>query len=577
VLWQLDTGRQQFLPHMSSTIQNLVVSPSGTSYAIQLAENSALVLSTAELKPTVNIAGIQSCVVEFGSSASSYIKRTQEDTREFALLQHTPAVVSPSSPSRLLLSVGQTQEVSSHKMPVIGTPFLQTFDLGTGYNVSRQALTRSNITNVNITPNSHQITEPRVIHMKLSFNGEWLVTVDEWVPTKQDLDYTGYQGIDVEAERWSRREVFLKFWQWSANTETWELVSRINAPHTVGSSGAAGRVLGLAAHPTTLCFSTIGEDKIVRTWATKIRKRDGVVIYAENGTSLRNWHCIHAIPLAKPEPYDADNPQTPLSNGSVSFSEDGSILAAACGGNNNGLLYLFNPDTGALRLTLNGMYEGDIIKIEFLGQDLVTLSDRILVYDLVLDQMRYSFELGSAVTSLSIEQKIEMMQLAVDGRSRTFAVAVPGVATKPSKLPKFSEIAVFHQDQHMPLLKERLPTLVTALLPTVDSEGYLVLDSAAEIRTVLKKGSQAITVLAKSTSVLRLDKVDEAASSLITQVDRGEEMELDELPAAIHPTDDANLPVVTQQKLTEVFDTGPSFALPSMEDMFYQVVDLFSA
>jgi len=40
--------------------------------------------------------------------------------------------------------------------------------------------------------------------------------------------------------------------------------------------------------------------------------------------------------------------------------------------------------------------------------------------------------------------------------------------------------------------------------------------------------------------------------------------------------DDDEFPVVTQQQLTSVFDIGPAFALPPIEEMFYQVVDLFA-
>ena len=35
-------------------------------------------------------------------------------------------------------------------------------------------------------------------------------------------------------------------------------------------------------------------------------------------------------------------------------------------------------------------------------------------------------------------------------------------------------------------------------------------------------------------------------------------------------------PVVAQQQLTNIFDVGPSFALPPIEEMFYQVAGLFS-
>ena len=64
---------------MAATIQNVVVSPTGTSYAVQLADNSAMVLSTSELKPVVNIAGIQTSVVESEASIESQVERIEED------------------------------------------------------------------------------------------------------------------------------------------------------------------------------------------------------------------------------------------------------------------------------------------------------------------------------------------------------------------------------------------------------------------------------------------------------------------------------------------------------------------
>jgi NET1-associated nuclear protein 1 (U3 small nucleolar RNA-associated protein 17) len=41
--------------------------------------------------------------------------------------------------------------------------------------------------------------------------------------------------------------------------------------------------------------------------------------------------------------------------------------------------------------------------------------------------------------------------------------------------------------------------------------------------------------------------------------------------------DEHETPVVTQQQLASIFDIGPAFALPPMEEMFYQVAALFSA
>jgi NET1-associated nuclear protein 1 (U3 small nucleolar RNA-associated protein 17) len=582
VLWQLDTGKQQFLPHMTATIQNVVVSPSGTSYGIQLADNSAMVLSVAELKPTANIAGIQARTLEYEDPVDSSVRRVEENAFGSLLFQHTAAAVNPANPSQLLLTVGSAQGVSHTKPLHTSIPFLQTFDLGTGHGVSRQALARTNVTNINVAPNAHPVSEPKVIHMQTSFDGTWLATVDEWVPPVRDLDFIPQQGMLMESEHRRRTEIFLKFWEWNKENGDWELVTRIDAPHASADMASSGKILSLAADPSSTRFSSIGDDGVVRIWSLKTRKRDGVPVRGKQGKTLRNWNCLHAISIGKSE--FMDQGARSLRNGGVAFSEDGSVLAAACGRQADGLLHLIDPELGTVRSSRTGLFDGPLLKMEFLGQDLITVSDRVIVYDLIADELRSGIQLSPAVTCLSTQQKKEMIHLAVDRKSRTFAIALPATYEgraypKSSLLSWYSELAVFQSDRLKPVIAHSLPTIITALLPSVGSEGYLILDSAAEIWSVLRQGMHAVTSLAQSTSALQLDTAEESIGDLLRLVENEEaEAEIDgNLPSADLPIDDDDdeHPVVTQQQLSEVFDIGPSFALPPMEDMFYQVAALF--
>ena len=579
VLWQLDTGKKQFLPHMSATIRNVVVSPSGTSYGVQLGDNSTMILSVTELSPTANIAGIQTSVLDSEEAVESQVRRLAEKCDERVFMQRTPAVISPTNPSRLLVGVGQTQEISPSNPLVSSIPYLQTFDLGSGHNISRQALTRSNETNINVTPTAQKISEPRVTLMKSSFDGKWLATVDEWTPPKRDLEFLDHWGKKIDDDRCRRREVYLKFWQLNTERDTWELVSRIDAPHSLGeSTSGAGRVLDLAADPSSLRFATVGEDGFVRTWSTKTRKRDGVAVREKNGQALRIWDCQQAISLGKSDLYtDPEIIHESPASGCVTFSEDGSLIAAACG--REDIIHLLDPESGVIRASKSGIFGTGIVKAEFFGQDLITLSNKLLVYDMVSDELRHSIKLSAAVTELSVSQKMEMMHLAVDRRSRTFAVALPvGFETQPDSLfSKCGELIVFEHDKREPILTEIFPAMITALFPAVGFDGYLALDSAAEIRTVLGKGSQAVTTQAQSTSALHLDQVEESNGDLLRLVEDGDEQVEDLLPSrqTIDIDEDDETPVVTQQQLTEIFDIGPSFALPPMEELFYQVAGLF--
>ncbi|RDL33082.1 uncharacterized protein BP5553_08521 [Venustampulla echinocandica] len=582
VLWQLETGKLQFLPHLSATIQNVVISPSGASYGIQLADNSAMVLSTAELQPTTNIAGIQASVLATDETTESDILRVREEAWEQPLVQRTPAIINPADPSKLLLAVGQTQEINTEEPLVQGCPFLQTFDLGSGHNISRQALTRSHTTNLNATPSAHRVSEPRITHMKVSHDGNWLATVDEWNPPARDLAFLGPQD---KTDRLRRREVFLKFWEWSSESDTWQLVSRIDAPHLASpNSSIASRVLDLAADPDTLRFSTIGEDNIVCIWSPKTRKREGVIVRGEKGQALRSWNCQYAVPLEKLELVESGSVDTLPASGAIAFSDDGSVLAAVC--TQSGLVHLLNPDSGVIRQSRPGLFKGQIMKLDFLGQDLIALSDELLVYDLVADEERFRIRLDDRIIGLSEAQKREMAHLAVDKKSQTFAIALPvrirGVKGNALK-HRQSELFIFHQNEAQPQLEEMLPSVITALLPAVDSDGFLVLDAAADVRSIHKKGSQVITRLAQSTSAQQLEAESaEPAGELVPVTEEADEdEEMEELIPSVtldeKDEDDDETPVVPHQKLSEIFDIGPAFALPPLEEMFYQVAGLYSS
>ncbi|RAL67897.1 hypothetical protein DID88_008622 [Monilinia fructigena] len=568
VLWQLDTGKKQFLPHMTSTILNVVVSPSGSSYGIQLADNSAMVLSTAELEPTANFAGIQASVTQYVEPQEDEVQRAKSHYYKFHVVQRTPAVISSSNPSHLFLGVGQTPEIPFYEAPVRNCAFLQTYDLSAGHNVSKQALARTNVTNINEAPTALPITEPRVTHIQKSHDGLWLATVDEWThPMLTSILFSIKPQTPLRAQ-------------------TWELISRINTPHTASDSApGAGQILGLATDPSSLRFSTIGEDSVVRTWVPKTRKRDGISVKDGKGNSLKNWHCQHEIQLVKSALTDKYVRSTPY-NGALAFADDGSILAAALG--HNGTVHMIDPEQGSITASQHGLFEGSIVAMEILGRDLITLSDSIRVHDLVSDQLRYSLKLYKSITRMHIIQKIEMMHLAINRNSGTFAVAIPMRLTPPSAQelreqtmpPTYSGLAVFGQDSQVPLLTECFETAVSAIIPTEDSEGFLILDGAAEIRNVTKKGTQPMTALAQPTSDLQLDTVtDETTGDLLQMIEdvEDEPEEAQPLSPLVAEEDDDDTPVVTQQELSGVFDIGPAFALPPLEEMFYQVAGLFSS
>lgn len=588
VIWQLDTGNKQFLPHMSATIKNIVVSPSGGSYAVRLADNSAIVLSTAELTPITSISGIQAQVIRDTASMDARVSRVQEEERDDVLVQRTPAVVNPTDPTRLLLAVGENQEIDPLSKQILHTPYLQTFNLANSHNISRQALSRTNVTNINVAPSAHKLSEPQITHMQISGDGSWLATVDEWLPPRKDLEALGYSADNLPAEQRKRREVYLKFWEWSQTNQVWELVSRIDAPHTLyPENTGAGRVLDLKADASSHTFSTIGEDNTVRIWRPKVRTRDGVIVRGQDNQALCNWTCQGTVVLPKAVAEDdtVATSQRP-EHGVVAFSEDGSVLAAALAGSEDAVVHLIDPLVGTLKYSRPSSYAGDIVSMAILRQYLIIVSDELRVYDIVSNELQYGIELGKAQLRFSLQQKVEMTHLAIDAPGKTFAIALP-IPTQSSLVGIHSQIAIFDPTRAALLSARTLPHLITALIPSIHTQGYLTIDSTAEICTYTPKAAQAKELNAHSMADLGISvkmavDSEEPAPGLMELVEEAQaedtEMEdADEMMIDAEELEEGDgAPVVSQQQLTNVFDIGPAFALPPIEEMFYQVSGLFS-
>jgi NET1-associated nuclear protein 1 (U3 small nucleolar RNA-associated protein 17) len=538
-----------------------------------------MILSTSELVPVANIAGIQARVVRARTPPYSYVRRVEDERLERPLIPRTPALINPRDPSRLLLAVGEVQEVSPRSTTVLSTPFLQTFDIAYNHNISRQALTRTNVTNKLISPNAHRICQAVVTHIQISYDGMWLVTVDDWLPPKRDIEFLGR--INVDGERRRRREVYLKFWQWKKSDESWELVTRIDAPHAMaGENYGAGRVLSLASDSSSLAFSTIGEDGIVQIWCPRSRKRDGIVVRGADGEPLYTWSCQRQIPLGSTELCDARPvPQIPK-HACLAFSEDGSLLAAAI--SEDGVIHLIDPLAGTIRTSHPTMYRGELIGFAFLAQYFIILSEDLRVYDLVLNEQKYIVSLDDTNALLSLGQKVEMMHLTVDQLSRTFAVALPRIVEGKSIAGADTNIMVYQPEHAEPIYTKALPSLVTAFIPAISSAGYIVLDAAAEITTVSPKASQTLISIAKPMVELRLDiRTEEQPMLDLLQLADNAEVDDIEIDGAnissSFGTEDDGPPAVSQYQLTSIFDIGPSFTLPPIEELFYKVAGLLSS
>lgn len=597
VLWQLDTAKMDFLPHLSASIENIVVSARGSAYALHLDDNSTMVLSTAEMKPTSYVAGVQTLVSPQPFSKDELVRRVgqQYNSRLFK----TPAAISPSDTSRISFCVGNGQQIGySGSGP--STPLIQTLDLNTIQSISKQALTRTNPTDVNTTTKGHAITEPRITEMAYSRDGRWLATIDEWQPPLRDVDA-------LEGAASERREVYLKFWAVSQEDHSLELISRINAPHY---SGQSEPVFDLAADPSSHRFATIGKDGVIRLWKPAVRKRDGIVVKSQAGLPLQSWVCAQAIHLREKEVADGSDATMAVrphlhESGALSFSEDGSTLVCAFGDERESIVHVIDAESGKIRASLNGLCQGDIQGVGLLSSSLILVSDDLVVYDLVLDELRYGIQLRKVKKGGDEQQQRKLgpsvlTHLALDHQTASFAVAVS--RRKLESLSVRTELAVFRPDRSEPEFVRSFHDPITAVVPSGGgSSGFLVLDAAAQLWSVAQ-GAETRSAFAQSLADLDLlgggeeeesaaeiashGEVVEDTSIAFIEADNedededeeagseGDEMDVD-VPA-VGGDDDVYPAVVPPQRLAELFDAAPAFAMPPIEDIFYQVTKLFS-
>ncbi|KAI0392773.1 WD40 repeat-like protein [Xylariaceae sp. FL0594] len=581
VIFQLDTQKMDFLPHLSAKIENIVVSKPGSAYVVHLDDNSAMVLSTAEMKPITYISGIQAMLTPKPISKDDSIKRVGQYTPD--RLTAIPAAISPVDSSQMMLSVGSGQQLSySGCGPSM--PLVQALDLTTMQSVSRQALARTLPTDVNITSKGYPVTEPRVTRMKYSYDGRWFATIDEWQPPSRDLVSTE-DSLDL-------KETYLKFWTVSADSQNLELVARINAPH---HSSSAGAVYDLAADPQSDRFATIGGDGVVRVWQPSVRQRDGIPVMGNKGQPLYTWNCSLAIPLYGDETAgDGDVVSEPFQgSGALAFSEDGSALVCATTHEQGSVVHVIDTESGRIRNSLNGLIKGNVQGVSILSTNLVVLSDALMVYDLVFDELRYGVQLRMARGAGAAEAEAEdvhgpgasvMTHLAADFKTGRFAVAVSRAKKGSTKVR--SEVAVFSPEHCEPELVQSLPSPVISLVTSTGSSGFLLLDSAAQLWLVRESMDTKALAFAQPLADLQLENVPaeetrEGDGMPVALLEDDEEHASDD-DVDVDMTDAANgdvvyPAVVAPQRLAEIFDTAPSFAMPPIEDIFYQVTKLFSA
>lgn len=573
VIWQLDTGKKDFLPHLSGSIENVVVSNTGSSYVLHLDDNSTMMISTAEMKPVSYISGLQSVVSTATPNKDSLVNRVWKAWEEATA--PIPAAINPRDPSKLHICVGSGQQ-QSVAGDVPAAPWLQTVDLESLTARGRHAIARTHPTFTTVTSKGFPVVEPRVTHIQFSTDGRWLATVDEWLPTARDI---GGMAVGIQdLLKKQRREVYLKFWRVGDGDEPFALVTRINAPH---GTGCTEKVFDLAARIDTTRFATVGNDGMVRTWRPLVREQDGVRIKGANGEDTHRWTTELEVDLgasARAElAQSAGLPDTRTEHtGALAFSEDGSTLFVAYGDWTSGKVNVVDTVTGSIRHVLQDVWSGRVCRLASLGAYLFALSDHMFVMDVISGgDLQFAVELP-AFKQASMAKNF--LQIAVDRMSGSVAVALPQ--------DHETDVAVFRPDcDGVPVFIEPIPHRVISVVSSPTASGFLIIDDAAQAWSLTETAQRSKAMrLLHSLEDMKLDKQDEKAAieNVVMEADEGasddeaggrpEVEDVDEMDVDMDW--DTHAAVVTKEGLAGIFEAVPAFSMGSVEDLFYRVAGL---
>ena len=575
VLWQVDTGEREELPHLSAAVESVVVSPFGSSYAIRLADNSAMVISTAELEPTVSVPGLQ-----LPGSRPSMLKvpdvpRVRDGEHLPPLHRRPPVTASTRSTSHLLLAVPTATTSRNSIATPSNRPYLQTYDPISGVQISRQALTRTKVTDLNMGPEANVIEEPNVVLLSTSRDGHWLATVEEWYPPELDLTSISMDKADRLEMQMARLETYLKFWSWNDDRRFWELVARIETPHPDHSRGAkrVARVLDLVEDPSRASFATVADDGSVRLWYSKARYRDGVVVRDEDGKTLTTWACQWTTSLPGMDEVIFAKSEQPTSR--LAVSADGSLLAVAYQSGSSCIVHLVDATSGDIASTYTDLFSSSLIGIGVIDRYLILLSNELLVWDIVDDRLHY----GIALKSYEFRKQDERgaTHLAIDQKNQLFAIASPMKRVYKSGFTEVrSQVLVFEPKSSAPLYITQLPRLLKALVPVMQRRGFFAIDAEAEVR-MLRPSVKAIVEHVKEETKAPvqsagLENIYGRGQDLVSSGDTTEMHNIDREPIA----PDYESRVVRQDQLAEIFDIGNPLALPPVTELFEQVAALFA-
>lgn len=382
VIWQLESGKKDWLPRLTAPIIGMSHTPDESLLAIRCSDNTIQLLNSRSRLLQVSVEGV--------NLATPYLDRSKL-TGTTAVVQ---AVLRDHRRSQRLIT-GLVLEPRSQAFVFNATDGqLQFFSAQEDKHVYKHQIGPRNTVK---TFQDIRIAETIVTHVAFSRSGDWMVTVD----ARDD----------------SVGQTALKFWFWDRTKSQYE----INTTYAVNK---AERIRAIAYHPKKERVVVVSADGKFRVWAVRQNRADAP---AET-TSRKGSNSSATAPAPRVEilegvakwrwTEEAVASYRSLQPRAVAYSTDGSLLAIAY----QHIVTLWNPDTNTLLTTLTSPPDHEpIIKLAFLSDShylVACTKRRLFVWDLLNCQLKWTHVVSADV-------------LTTDTKSSRFAVYAPHDTTAP--------------------------------------------------------------------------------------------------------------------------------------------------
>ncbi|KAI8055478.1 WD40-repeat-containing domain protein [Syncephalis plumigaleata] len=373
VIWHLRSATKQFLPHLGADINSVAVSPDQSSYAIAQQSNSVRIINALDLTQKQVVQGLK-------INASDKMR----------LLSGSIAIEPRTGNLVLNGSAGSLQFYN----PITNRHILD-LEVTPVSHLARVAKRQSSA--IRNTPSNRQnIYEPVVDHVAFTSDGRWMITADSRI---------GSQTLS---------EQFLKFWAFDTKKQSYQLRTRVDAPHQDMITSISTTV----RHNIPLVVTT-GKDGRWKAWG----------LQTDNKTKY--WTCVSSCDYRGMQPLWS------------ALSDDGSVLAVAF----DSTITLWDP----WYATLKHVFSYSINQRHIQQLDFIATTPYLVA---TTDQHLYVWNLLTCSVQWCIQMKVQ--QLAIDPNSTQFSV-IGSTATLPGKF-----LFIFDPRQSVP--KSIEPTFGRAII-----------------------------------------------------------------------------------------------------------------